>query len=623
MSGRTKKELIILAAGAVLLGGAIAAERLLTSAPPYLLALIYLIPYVIVGAEVIVNAAHGLIGGQFLDENFLMSIASLGAFLIGERVEAVLVMLLYRLGELLQALAVGKSRESVKALIDICPESANLETESGIEAVSPEDVHIGDVFVVRAGERVPLDGVIVEGSTALNTAALTGESTPLDAAEGDRVTSGSINTGAVIRVRAEREYEDSTASRMLSLIEGAAANKARSEKFITKFARVYTPIVVAAALLLAVLPPLLFGGEWGDWVYRALNFLVISCPCALVISVPLTFFGGIGAASRRGILVKGSNCFEALVKLRTAVFDKTGTLTKGSFRIAGIIPADGVDEGELFELAAAAESLSTHPLASAVAQEYARRHGTEPPRAEGYEELAGMGVRARVGARAVLAGNLRLMRSEGIEPPDKPSGDVGTVIHAAADGKYLGRIELEDELKPGAKRAISELSSSMNVKTVMLSGDRSAIAEKIAAELGLDEVHSELLPEGKLRELEKLIEAAGRGGTVAYVGDGINDAPVIARADVGFAMGALGSDAAIEAADVVLSDDNIERVPMAIRIAKRTVRIAGQNIVFALSVKLAVLALGALGFAEMWMALIADVGVCLLAVLNAMRTMRG
>ena len=621
MNSRTKKELIWIIVGAVLFCMAYAASKLFPNLPWYAKTLIFLVPYIVSGGEVLLEAAHGIRSGQFLDENFLMSIASLGAFAIGEQPEAVLVMLLYRVGELLQSVAVGRSRDSVSALIDICPDSVNLETEDGIEEVEPDEVHIGDIFVVRAGERVPIDGTVIEGSSSVNTAALTGESLPVDVSAGDKLASGAINTSGVLRVRADCEYEDSIVARMLELIEGAAANKSRSEKFITKFARFYTPAVVALAVLLAVIPPLFFGGSWKEHIYRALEFLVISCPCALVISVPLTFFSGIGAASKNGILVKGSNCFEALAKCGTVVFDKTGTLTKGSFHIAKVVPASGVSELELMYKAAAVERLSTHPLAECVVSAYELGgYSSALPSAENHEEQAGYGVIAQIEGKTVRAGNARLMAEAGIIAEGGETA--ATVIHIAENDRYLGRIEIEDEIKEGSARAVSALKNGLGIGSVMLSGDRKAIAERIASVLSLDGVFSELLPEDKVASLERIMASSEKGRTVAYVGDGINDAPVIARADVGFAMGALGSDAAIEAADVVLTDDNIERVPLAVRSAKRTVGIAWQNIVLALAVKLIVMLLGAIGYAEMWMAIVADVGVCIAAVLNAMRAMR-
>ena len=615
-----KRELIAIIIGAVLLAGAALAVHLLPDLPWYAKLLIYAVPYLVLGIPIIIDAVHGLIGGEFLDENFLMTVASIGALAIGEGFEGVLVMLLYRIGELLQEIAVGKSRDAVASLMDICPDTVNLETENGVVETDPESVHTGDVFIVRPGERIPIDGVIIEGSSGLNTAALTGESLPVDVSAGDCVSSGCISTNGMLRIKATCEYGDSTVARMLELIEGAAANKAKSEKFITKFARVYTPVVCALALILAVVPPLFFGGEWKDWIYRALNFLVISCPCALVISVPLTFFGGIGGASKKGVLVKGSNCLESLAKCGTVVFDKTGTLTLGSFRLTGIAAEGGMTGDELLRAASAAESLSTHPIALCITKAFRDRFSEDIPVPESVREIAGQGISAVLSGREISAGNIRLMNSLGIvlDDPQFP----GTVVHVAVNKKYCGYLMIEDEIKEGTAGTISSLRSEFGVRSVMLTGDRESIGKHIANEIGLDEVHADLLPENKVELLESIINDCQKGKTTAYVGDGINDAPVIARADVGFAMGGLGSDAAIDAADIVLMDDRIEKVPLAIRIAKRTVRIATENIVFALAVKLIVLILGALGYAEMWMAIIADVGVCLVAVLNAMRAMR-
>ncbi|MBQ3938256.1 MAG: cadmium-translocating P-type ATPase [Clostridia bacterium] len=615
-----KRELIAIIIGAVLLAGAALAVHLLPDLPWYAKLLIYAVPYLVLGIPIIIDAVHGLIGGEFLDENFLMTVASIGALAIGEGFEGVLVMLLYRIGELLQEIAVGKSRDAVASLMDICPDTVNLETENGVVETDPESVHTGDVFIVRPGERIPIDGVIIEGSSGLNTAALTGESLPVDVSAGDCVSSGCISTNGMLRIKATCEYGDSTVARMLELIEGAAANKAKSEKFITKFARVYTPVVCALALILAVVPPLFFGGEWKDWIYRALNFLVISCPCALVISVPLTFFGGIGGASKKGVLVKGSNCLESLAKCGTVVFDKTGTLTLGSFRLTGIAAEGGMTGDELLRAASAAESLSTHPIALCITKAFRDRFSEDIPVPESVREIAGQGISAVLSGCEISAGNIRLMNSLGIvlDDPQFP----GTVVHVAVNKKYCGYLMIEDEIKEGTAGTISSLRSEFGVRSVMLTGDRESIGKHIANEIGLDEVHADLLPENKVELLESIINDCQKGKTTAYVGDGINDAPVIARADVGFAMGGLGSDAAIEAADIVLMDDRIEKVPLAIRIAKRTVRIATENIVFALAVKLIVLILGALGYAEMWMAIIADVGVCLVAVLNAMRAMR-
>lgn len=616
MTKSQKRELTVIITGAALLAAAAAITHIFPDLSGRSKVLIFAVPYIVLGLNVILDAIHGLAGKQFLDEKFLMSVASIGALAVGEYDEAVLVMLLYRLGELLQSIAVGKSRRSIADLMDICPESAELETEDGIKKVSPDEVHVGDIFVVRAGERVPLDGTVVEGNSSLNTAALTGESAPRDVSAGESIASGCINIQGTLRVRAEREYEDSTVARMLELIEGATANKSKSENFITKFARWYTPSVVGLVVLLAVIPPLFFGGSWSEWIYRALTFLVISCPCALVISVPLTFFGGIGGAGKRGILIKGSNYMETLARCGTVLFDKTGTLTHGSFSISSIHTEPGTDEKTLVMYTAAAESFSTHPLAACI---LAAADGSAIPKAAEVEEIAGHGVKAVVDGHTVCVGNLKLMKKIGAKAAEREAS--GTVIYTAVDGKYIGCIEIADTPKAGAKRAVAELSSDLGIRTVMLTGDREAAAKSVANELGIEEFHAELLPQNKVEIVEQKLSAENGKRTVAFVGDGINDAPVIARADVGLAMGGLGSDAAIEAADIVIMDDEIEKVPLAVRIAKRTVRIAWQNIIFALAVKLITLVLGAFGYAEMWMALVADVGVCLVAILNAMRAM--
>ncbi|MBQ2111443.1 MAG: cadmium-translocating P-type ATPase, partial [Clostridia bacterium] len=486
-----KRELIAIIIGAVLLAGAALAMHLLPDLPWYAKLLIYAVPYLVLGIPIIIDAVHGLIGGEFLDENFLMTVASIGALAIGEGFEGVLVMLLYRIGELLQQIAVGKSRDAVASLMDICPDTVNLETENGVVETDPESVHTGDVFIVRPGERIPIDGVIIEGSSGLNTAALTGESLPVDVSAGDCVSSGCISTNGMLRIKATCEYGDSTVARMLELIEGAAANKAKSEKFITKFARVYTPVVCALALILAVVPPLFFGGEWKDWIYRALNFLVISCPCALVISVPLTFFGGIGGASKKGVLVKGSNCLESLAKCGTVVFDKTGTLTLGSFRLTGIAAEGGMTGDELLRAASAAESLSTHPIALCITKAFRDRFSEEIPAPESVREIAGQGISAVLSGREISAGNIRLMNSLGIvlDDPQFP----GTVVHVAVNKKYCGYLMIEDEIKEGTAGTISSLRSEFGVRSVMLTGDRESIGKHIANEIGLDEVHTDLL----------------------------------------------------------------------------------------------------------------------------------
>lgn len=616
MTRSSKKELISIIIGVLALAAALLITELVGDIPTLARIIIFLIPYLILGVNVIIDAVRGMFNGELMDENFLMSAASIGAICLGEYTEAVLVMLLYSIGEFLQSLAVGKSRNSISALMDIRPDSANIERDGEIITVAPEDVSIGEIILVRAGDRIPLDGTVIDGASGINTSALTGESLPRDVTVGDEVLSGCINLNGTLRIRVERKAEDSTASRILELIEGAAANKSPSEEFITKFAKWYTPSVVGFAFLLAVIPPLFFFGSWNTWIYRALTFLVISCPCALVISVPLTFFSGIGCSSKRGILIKGSNYLESLSKCGTVVFDKTGTLTKGKFAIKKLNPVDVTDD-ELLRYAAACEQFSTHPLALSIINTY----GDKPiPQSEQNEELAGRGVCATVEGHKICCGNINLMREIGIivDEPD----EAGTVIHVARDGKYIGFILIADETKSNVKTTVELLEQGQNVHTVMLTGDRRRIGEATAEELGISEFHAELLPQDKVSCLESLMSSnTDNKRTTVFIGDGINDAPVLARADVGIAMGCLGSDAAIEAADVVIMDDNLEKIPMAIAISKQTVKIAWQNIAFALAVKLIVLVLGAFGFAEMWLALFADVGVCLLAVLNSMRAM--
>lgn len=607
-----KKELIFIILGAIVLAAAIAVSKIFPNLPTWAEIIIFIVPYLMLGGVILYDAVHGLFGKQFMDENFLMSAASIGAFCVGEYVEAILVMLLYRIGELLEKLAVGKSRASIAELMNICPESATVITEEGETVVEPDEVHIDDIILVKAGERIPLDGVIIEGSSNLNTSALTGESLPVDVSIGDFVSSGCINLRGALKIRVEREYADSTVSRMLELIEGAAANKSKSEDFITKFAKWYTPSIIGLVILLAIVPPAIFGQDWDTWIYRALTFLVISCPCALVISVPMTFFGGIGGASKRGILVKGSNYMEVLSKCGTVVFDKTGTLTKGTFKIKKLI-ANGVTENELLMYSAACEKYSNHPLARCVVDAYGECDAIS---VTDVEEIAGNGVRAKLNGHIVCCGNARFMKSIGADYPEIE--EAGTLIFTALDEKCIGCIVIADEVKENAKFAVDELHG-MNMETVMLTGDRKLIGEDTAKQLGIRRVHTQLLPEDKVSHIEEFVK--NKKGNVAFVGDGINDAPVLARADVGIAMGGLGSDAAIEAADIVIMDDNIEKVPLAVRFAKRTVWIAWQNILLALIVKFIVLVLGALGYTEMWMALIADVGVCLAAVLNAMRAL--
>ena len=595
----------------------------LTEGGPWRL-LAYLVPYAWIGWRVVWKAVRNICHGQIFDENFLMTLATVGALAIGEYPEAVFVMLFYRVGELFEQLAVGKSRDSIAALMRIRPEVARVETSDGLVEMDPEEVSVGDVLVIRPGERVPLDGVILEGCSLLNTVALTGEALPREVAEGDEVISGCINERGVLRVRVKCAFGDSTVARILQLVEESGEHKSKSEHFITKFARYYTPAVVSAAVLVAVLPPLIAGaGEWAvwrEWIMRAMTFLVISCPCALVISVPLSFFGGIGGASRKGILIKGSNYMEALAACDTVVFDKTGTLTKGTFVVTHIQPADGFDRDTVLRLAAATEAHSTHPLAAALRR---AAEGQTLPAAEGIEEWAGHGVRAYMEEKTVCVGNERLMAEVVMDWSEAfRYGGAGSTVYVAMDGRYAGCIVLSDEIKADAKAAVRALKACGVRRTVMLSGDSVAVAHSVAAEVGIDQWHAELLPDGKVAHLKTLLAQPDRRGKVAFVGDGINDAPALALSDVGIAMGMMGSDAAMEAADVVLMDDNPAKIAEAIRLCRRTLRIVRQNIVLALVVKAAVMVLGALGLANLWLAVFADVGVAVLAILNAMRTLK-
>ena len=593
---------------------------------------LYLAPYLIIGWDVLWKAVRNILNGQVFDENFLMALATVGAFATGEYAEAVFVMLFYQTGELFQDYAVGKSRQSIAALMDIRPDTANLELEDGsLEEVDPEDVEVGAVVVVRPGERVPLDGEVLEGASALDTAALTGESAPRDVGAGDAVISGCVNQSGLLRVKVTKPCEESTVSKILDLVENAGEKKAASENFITRFARYYTPCVVIAATALFLLPTIalallpasaqpafLAGTDWTGWLHRALIFLVISCPCALVISVPLSFFGGIGGASKCGILVKGSNYLETLSKTETVVFDKTGTLTRGSFSVTALHPAEGFSEDALLEYAALAESWSSHPIS--VSLRRACGKDLDPSQVTDVEEIAGHGVTAKVDGKAVSAGNSRLMEKEGVqwEPCDLP----GTIVHVTVEGRYAGHILISDLPKPEAKTLVEGLKAAGVKKTVMLTGDTEAAAKAVARDLGIDEVHAQLLPADKVERVEGLLAKKSPNAALAFVGDGINDAPVLTRADVGIAMGALGSDAAIEAADVVLMDDNPAKIAAAMRISRKTLRIVKQNIWFALGVKGAVLLLGAFGVATMWEAVFADVGVAFLAILNAMRCLQ-
>ena len=590
---------------------------------PVPLGLLYLIPYLVVGGDVLRKAIKGIQNRQPFDECFLMAVATVGAFALGEYMEGCAVMLFYQVGELFQSVAVGKSRRSIAALMDIRPDYANLEKAGGvIEKVDPDEVETGSVIVVEPGERVPIDGVIVEGSSTLNTAALTGESLPRDAKAGDDIISGCVNISGVLRVRTTREFGESTVSRILDLVENSSMKKARAEHFITRFARVYTPAVCYSALALAVLPSLVLTvlgqpAQWGDWIYRALTFLVISCPCALVISIPLSFFGGIGGASTCGILVKGSTYLEELSRTGIVVFDKTGTLTQGVFEVTGIYPAAGVEQADLLEKAALAESYSKHPISQSLKQAYGRE--LDPARVSDVEELGGYGITARVDGRPVAVGNARLMAKLGLSPaaPDQ----TGTVLYLAVDGAYAGTIVISDVVKPTAAKAIAGLKRAGVRRTVMLTGDTEPVAKAVAGQLGITEYRAGLLPEDKVTQVETLLAEKQPRENLAFVGDGINDAPVLSRADLGIAMGALGSDAAIEAADIVLMDDDPARIALAMDISRRTVRIVYQNIVFALVVKAACLLLGALGMAGMWLAIFADVGVMVLAVINATRAL--
>ena len=600
---------------------------------------LFLIPYLIAGYDVIASAFRNLFRGHALDEDFLMTVATFGAFALvlfphtePHMAEGAAVMLFFQVGELFQSYAVDKSRKSIADMMDIAPEFANVMEEGKLKQVDPFELAPDDEFIVMPGERIPLDGVILTGDSQIDTAALTGESVPRTARPGDEVISGCVNLTGKLTVRATKPFEDSTVSRILELVENAAEKKAHTENFITRFARVYTPIVVGVAAVLAIVPPLLLGGDWADWVLRGLTFLVVSCPCALVISVPLSFFGGIGGASRLGILVKGSNYLEALGSTETVVFDKTGTLTDGTFAVTELACAPGVTEAELVATAAAAEAFSTHPIAQSVrAYGDAMANGERPAanaaplaeRVRDVREVSGQGVEAVVDGRGVLVGNGKLMAAHGV--PFQATDAAGTVLYVAADGAFLGTIVIADTIKPTAARAIADLHAAGVKKTVMLTGDRTDVAASVAARLGIDEVHAELLPQDKVAEVEKLLAATERDtrgkGKLAFVGDGINDAPVLTRADIGIAMGAMGSDAAIEAADIVLMNDNPDDIAKAIDVARRTMRIVWQNIIFALGIKFAVLILAAFGIANMWMAVFADVGVAVIAILNAMRAM--
>jgi len=614
-----KHQLLLIAVTVVLLIAAAFIEHQY-NLPTWQLLLIYLVPYLLIGHETLKEAVEGITSGDAFNEHFLMSIATIGALCIGflpgaetQFPEAVFVMLFFQVGELFEGYAEGKSRDSIAHLMDIRPDVANVERAGKVETVRPDTVKVGEIIVIKPGEKVPLDGVVVEGSSALNTVALTGESLPRDITECDEVISGCVNLSGVIKVRTIKSFGESTVSKIINLVENAGENKSKSEAFITKFARIYTPIVVFAAIALAVIPTLL-GGSFATWLYRALMFLVVSCPCALVISVPLTFFGGIGGASRRGILVKGANFMDVLAKVNTIVFDKTGTLTHGKFAVTAVHP-DTCDEHQLIHLAAHVEHFSTHPIGAALRDAFPDE-ATDGCKIADVEEVAGHGIRAKVGDKVVCVGNTKMMDAVGAKWHD--CTHVGTIIHVAIDGEYAGHIVINDRVKDDSAEAIADLQSLGVHKTVMLTGDRKVVADDVAKKLGLSEYHAELLPADKVKKVEQLM---AEDTCLAFVGDGINDAPVLARADVGIAMGGLGSDAAIEAADVVLMDDKPSKIALAIRIARRTLAIARQNVLFAIGIKVAVLILAAFGLATMWMAVFADVGVTVLAVVNAMRAL--
>lgn len=623
-SGSRRKVALILAAS-LLLAVAAWVEHAL-ALPTWQLLLVYLVPYLLVGASTLREAAEGIVHGRVFNEDFLMAVATIGVLAIGfmpgadtEFAEAVFVMLFFQVGELFEGYAEGRSRDSIAHLVEVRPDTAHVERRGAVETVAPDEVAVGETIVVSPGERVPLDGVILSGQASLNTVALTGESMPRDVGEGDEIVSGCINLSGVLRVRTTRSFGESTVSRIIHLVESANEQKSRSESFISRFARVYTPIVVISAVMLAVVPPLFLGGMavFAQWLHRALIFLVVSCPCALVISVPLTFFGGLGGASRRGILIKGSNYMDTLARLHTVVFDKTGTLTHGEFSVVAVHP-EKCDERELLHLAAHVEYYSTHPIAAALREAFPSE-ATDGCRVEAVEELSGRGIRARVDGRIVCVGNAKMMGDLGVEWHDCHL--VGTIIHVAIDGRYAGHIVINDRVKADSPQAVADLKALGVGHTVMLTGDREAVAADVARQTGIDEYHAQLLPIDKVSHVERLLAAAPRGATLAFVGDGINDAPVLKRADVGIAMGALGSDAAIEAADVVLMDDSPAKIATAVRISRRTIAIAHQNVWFAIGVKVAILALATVGLGTMWMAVFADVGVTVLAVLNAMRAL--
>ena len=588
----------------------------------YIRFICYMVPYLVIGYDVLRKAIKGILNRQVFDENFLMAVATVGAIALGDYKEGVSVMLFYQIGELFQSYAVGKSRRNISELMDIRPDYANVEKDGELEQVDPDEVEVGTVIVVQPGEKVPIDGVITEGSSTLNTSALTGESLPREAKAGDEVISGCINMTGLLKIQTTREFGESTVSKILELVENSSSRKSRSENFISKFARYYTPAVCYGALALAILPPIVrilalgLAPEWGDWIYRALTFLVISCPCALVISIPLSFFAGIGGASHEGVLVKGSNYLETMAQTKYVVFDKTGTMTQGVFEVSGV-HHNTIPEKQLLEYAALAECSSSHPISKSLQKAYGKP--IDRNRVTDIEEISGHGVKAKVDGVEVAVGNAKLMKQ--MDLPYSECHEVGTIVHVAVDGAYAGHILISDQLKPHAKQAIQDLKRAGITKTVMLTGDMKRVADQVAAELGIDEVHSELLPADKVAKVEELLAKKGEKEKLAFVGDGINDAPVLSRADIGIAMGALGSDAAIEAADVVLMDDDPQKIAKAIKISRKCLRIVYENIYFALGIKAICLILGALGIANMWMAIFADVGVMVIAVLNAIRAL--
>lgn len=619
MTEKQKKMLGRIIAAFVLFVALLIAEHtgMLENVNVWIQFVIYLVPYLIIGYDIVYKAVRNISHGQVFDENFLMMVATVGAFGVQEFSEAVAVMLFYQVGELFQSYAVGKSRQSISAMMDICPEYANIEQNGVLTQVDPDDVEVGDIIVIKPGERIPLDGVVIEGESLVDTAALTGESVPRSAKAGDEIISGCVNGSGTLKVKVTKEFDDSTVAKILELVENASSKKAKVENFITKFAKYYTPVVTIGAVVLALVPPLVLGGGFAEWIQRACIFLVISCPCALVISVPMGFFGGIGAASKVGVLVKGSNYLEAVAEMTTIVFDKTGTLTKGEFKVAQIQP-QGMTETELLEIAALGEGYSTHPIANSIREAYGKT--PDMKRTENANEIAGHGISITVDNKAVLIGNEKLMKREGIAYT--PCQSCGTVVYVACDGKFAGTLVISDTVKDGAKEAISAMKQVGVKKCVMLTGDRKEAAMEVAKELGIDEVHAELLPADKVAQVERLLREKPKKEKLAFVGDGINDAPVLTRADIGIAMGSMGSDAAIEAADVVLMDDDVRKIASIVRISRKTLSIVKQNIVFALGVKAIVLLLGAFGAANMWEAVFADVGVSVIAILNSMRALK-